>query len=124
MDHLKQLLSIPARNPTGVSHQDYADAVEAVRRLPGTWSVQRDIDDCEHTSVSIMQEGVADADSLVFLVWCEGGRYLVGLGQGDFYAGLGSHIGIDGAMIAIRFAVEGGAAVIGWMDRLEFPRAE
>lgn len=68
-----------------------------------------------------MQEGVADEDTVVYLLWYERGMYRIGLGQGDFYANLGSYDGVDGAIMAMRSAAGGSAHVSAWIEGLFLP---
>lgn len=119
---LPRKLTVAITNrPMGLSASDYADVVQAVHRLAGVWSVEQDMDDCDQTSVSILQEDALDEDSVAFLLWSEHGLYRVGFGQGDFYADLGSHRSLEGAMMAVKCAVEGSDAMSTWMEELHFP---
>lgn len=99
----------------GLTEAECFAVARAAGHLPGAWYVQHDEDDQGNVSLSLVQNnGEPDDDAPVFLLWREKGRLRLGYGQGEFYAGLGTHADVVAIMDAIRRHLEGAAMFERW----------
>lgn len=100
----------------GLTDAECFAIARATACLPGSWCVQRDEDDQEHASISLVpNDGGTDDETPVFLLWREDGLLRLGYGQGEFYAGLGIHADANTLMEAVRRHLEGAAAFERWI---------
>lgn len=93
----------------GLTRAECLGIAQAADRLPGTWWVQCDKDDCGHVSVGLMldDDGTDDDAALVFLLWRQEGLLGLGYGQGELYADLGVHSDVQAAMDAVQHVLGG-----------------
>ena len=93
----------------GLTKAECLGIAQAADRLPGTWWVQCDKDDCGHVSVGLMlDDDGADGDAApLFLLWREEGLLRLGCARGESYAGLGAHSDAQAAMDAVQHTLEG-----------------
>ena len=93
----------------GLTKAECLGIAQAADRLPGTWWVQCDKDDCGHVSVGLMpdDDGADDDVAPTFLLWRQEGRLGLGCGRGELYADLGVHSDVQAAMDAVRHVLRG-----------------
>lgn len=96
----------------GLTRAECLGIAQAADRLPRTWWVQCDKDDCGHVSVGLMLDDVgADDDAApAFLLWREEGLLRLGCARGESYADLGAHSDAQAAMDAVQHTLEGFAS--------------
>lgn len=101
----------------GLSDMECDIIARTAPQLPGAWHVQYDEDDVGHGSIALVPgRDEHSHETPVFLIWREGGHLHLGIGQGDFYAGLGIHADVKALLHAVRHNLEGAAAVNEWVS--------
>ena len=106
---LSPVLHSQASPYVGLTNAECLTIAQVADRLPGTWWVQRDKDDCGHVSVDLMldDDGVDDDAAPVFLLWREEGLLRLGCARGESYADLGAHSDAQAAMDAVQHVLRG-----------------
>lgn len=97
----------------GLTESECSVVARSARDLPGTWWVQRDVDDRGHASVGLISD---DDGAPVFLLWREDGSVCLAYGQGEFYVDLGGHAGVASAMTTARRALGGAEEAARWVE--------
>ena len=107
----------PNHTGAGLSERECRVIANAIPTLPGAWHLQHDTDNLGHITVALIPgRDHHGHEAPVFLIWREDTHLHLGIGQGDFYAGLGTHTDVEHLVHAVRHTLDGVATPDEWVS--------